>query len=259
MRQKEKGIDIRKFQDPEGRNIPERRVEGCWEIRAASTIEIEIFNKAIPTYSWLILLLTNSHYGILDKLSCISYTSNKGRYSQSYSFSNSHVWTWELDHKEGWALKNWCFWMVVIEKTLESPLDCKETKPVNPKGNQPWMLTERTVAELKLQYFGHIVWRADFLEKTLMLGKTEGKRRMKQQRMRWVDSLTNSMDMSLSNLGDIVEDRRAWCATVHRVTKSWNQLSDWTTSYTLVSKLWYFRFLKIYFGSFIQLSSRNVD
>ena len=162
MRQKEKGIDIRKFQDPEGRNIPERRVEGCWEIRTASTIEIEILNKAIPTYSWVILLLTNSHYGILDKLSCISYTSNKGWYSQSYGFSNSHVWTWELGHKEGWALKNWCFWMVVIEKTLESPLDCKETKPVNPKGNQPWMLTERTVAELKLQYFGHIMWRADF-------------------------------------------------------------------------------------------------
>ena len=166
---------------------------------------------------------------------------------------------WELDHKESWALKNWCFQIVVLETALESPLDSKDTKPVNPKGNQPWMLTERTVAELKLQYFGHIVWRADFLEKTLMLGKTDGKRRMKQQRMRWVDSLTNSMDMSLSNLWDIVEDRRAWCATVHRVTKSWNQLSDWTTSYTLVSKLWYFRFLKIYFGSFIQLSSRNVD
>ena len=121
VRQKEKGIDIRKFQDPEGRNIPVRRVEGCWEIRTASTIEIEILNKAIPTYSWVILLLTNSHYGILDKLSCISYTSNKGWYSQSYGFSNSHVWTWELGHKEGWALKNWCFWMVVIEKTLESP------------------------------------------------------------------------------------------------------------------------------------------
>jgi len=86
-------------------------------------------------------------------------------------FSHSHVQMWELDHKEGWAPKNWCSWTVVLEKTLESPLDCKEIKQGNPKGNQPWIVTGRTDLKLKLQYFGHLIWSADSLEKTLMLGK----------------------------------------------------------------------------------------
>ena len=104
--------------------------------------------------------------------------------SQGYSFSNSHVWMWELDYKESWAPKNWCFWTVVLEKTLESPMDCKEIKPVNPKGNQSWIFIGRMILKLKLQYFGHLIWRTNSFEKILMLGKTEGRRRRGWQRMR---------------------------------------------------------------------------
>ena len=116
---------------------------------------------------------------------------------------------WQLNHNESWAPKNWCFQTVVLEKTLESPLDCKEIKPINPKGNQPWIFTGRTDAEAELQYFGHLKWRANSLEKTLMLGGIEGKRIRGQQRMRWLDSITHSMDMSLNRLREIVKDSAA--------------------------------------------------
>ena len=106
---------------------------------------------------------------------------------------------WELDYKETWALKNWCFWIVMLEKTLESPLDCKEIQPVHPKGNQSWIFIGRTDAEAELQYFGHLMWRTDSFEKTLMLGKIEGGRRGRQ-RMRWLDGITDSMNMSLIKL-----------------------------------------------------------
>ena len=128
------------------------------------------------------------------------YFANKGPSSQSYSFSSSHVWMWELDHIESWALKNWCSWIVVLEKTLESPLDCKETKLVNPKGDQFCIFIGRTDAEAKAP-IGYLVGRVDSLEKTLMRGKTEGRRRRGWQRMRWLDSITDSMDMSLNNSG----------------------------------------------------------
>ena len=98
--------------------------------------------------------------------------ANKSPSSQSYGFSSSHVWMWELDHKEGWAPKNWCLQTAVLEKTLESHLGSKELKPVNPKGNQPWTL--RLMLKLRLHYLGYLIWRADSLEKTLMLGKIEG-------------------------------------------------------------------------------------
>ena len=119
------------------------------------------------------------------------YFADKGSYSQSYGFSSSHVWMWELDHKESWALMNWCFWTVVLEKTLESTLVCKEIQPVYPKGHQPWVFIGRTDAEAELQSFDHLMGRTDSLEKTLMLGKIEGRRRSRRQRMRWLDGITD--------------------------------------------------------------------
>ena len=127
-----------------------------------------------------------------------------------------------------WLLKNWCFWTVVLEKTLESPLDYKEIKPVNPKGNQLWIFIGRTDAEALT------LWppdgRADSLEKTLMLGKIEGRRKSGGQKMRWLDGITDSLDMSLSELWEIVKDRRAWRVAVHGVPKSQTQLSNRTTN-----------------------------
>ena len=135
---------------------------------------------------------------------------------------------WELDSKVSWTLKNWCFWTVVLGKTLESPLYCKEIQPVHLKEISPRCSLEGLMLKLKLQYFAHLMQRADSLVKTLMLGKIEGRRRRRWQRMGWLDGITNSMDMGLGRHQHLVIDREAWRAAAHEVTKSRRQLSNWT-------------------------------
>ena len=142
--------------------------------------------------------------------------ANKCPDSQSYGFSSRHVQMWELDHKEGWAQKNWCFWTVVLEKTLESSLDCKEIKSVNTKWNQPWIFIERTVAEAEAP----ILWPPDV--KSQLIGKDtddgkDGRQKEKRVAEDWLDSITDSVDMNLRKLWKIVKDRGAWDAAVHGV------------------------------------------
>ena len=173
------------------------------------------------------------------------YCADKGPYSQSYGFSSSHVQMWELEHKKGQVLKYWCFQTVVLEKTPESPLDCKEIKPINPKGNQPW-----------IYHWKDWCWSSNtltswceeptHLEKTLILGKIEGRRGKGWWRTRWLDDNTDSVCMSLSELQEMVKDRETWQAAVHRVTNSWTRLRDWTTAITK-EDIWLLFHMKIRF------------
>ena len=170
---------------------------------------------------------------------------------------------WELDYKKSRALKNWCFWAVVLEKSLESPLDCKEIQPVHPKGDQSWVFIGRMMLKLKLQYYGHMLGRTDTFEKTLMLGKIEGRRKRGRQRMRWLDGITDSMNMSFVNSGSWWWTGRPGVLQrvmgSQRVGHDWVTELNWWTIQLLLSSLSNYYYVCFYFSCIQTLFCKRKD